>query len=247
MARARWQTCAKGVRAGRVRVSACVCVYACVSAHEWRVRAFSMEFPIQIKQRAFNPVKLLASPKRVFGLITATLTFLTFARIVVCLVEAYSAVRHERYEDEGLMRLCNDPTSEAAVSPDMRALCLRKRAERAAPIVFKAVLRAVTTAFTEFCEVFSSPSRVALLVLFSITGIAAPVVKALVALFVQSLRRRRLKRNGAKYATSDSEDTDDDGEEESHFQVVEISPRHGYNTRKSLMRRLTMPRMTSLI
>ena len=40
---------------------------------------------------------------------------------------------------------------------------------------------------------------------------------------------------------------DDDGEEESHFQVVEISPRHGYNTRKSLMRRLTMPRMTSLI
>lgn len=207
-----------------------------------------MEFPVRIKQHTFNPVKLLASPKRVFGLITVALTFLTFARIVVCLVEAYSAVRHERHEDEGLMRLCNDPTSDAAGSPDMRALCLRKRAERAAPIVFKAVLRAVTTAFTEFCEVFSSPSRVALLVLFSITGIAAPVVKALVALFVQSLRRRRLKRNGAKYATSDSEDTDDEGEEEGHFQVVEISPRHyGHNTRRSLMRRLTMPRMTSLI
>jgi hypothetical protein len=215
-----------------------------------------MEFPIQIKQRAFNPVKLLASPKRVFGLITAALTFLTFARIIVCLVEAYSAVRHERYEDEGLMRLCNDPTSEAAVSPDMRALCLRKRAERAAPIVFKAVLRAVTTAFTEFCEVFSSPSRVALLVLFSITGIAAPVVKALVALFLRSLRRRRLKRNGAKYTTSDSEDTDDDGEEESHFQVVEISPRHhGHNTRRSSLgltlrrgiQRINAPQIHTLI
>ena len=178
-------------------------------------------------------MKLLASPKRVFALITAGLTFLTFARVVVCLVEAYSEVRHERMADEGLIRLCNDPTSEATAAPDMRALCLRKRAERAAPIVLKAVLRAVTTAFSEFCEVFSSPSRVALLVLFSITGIAAPVVKALVALFVQSLKRRRLKRNSAKYATSDSEDTDDE-DDNGHYQVVEISPRHAYNTRQRI-------------
>ena len=90
----------------------------------------------------------------------------------------------------------------------------------------------MTTAFSEFCEVFSSPSRVALLVLFSITGIAAPVVKALVALFVQSLKRRRLKRSGAKYVTSDSEETDEEGEV-GHYQVVEISPRHAYNTRKN--------------
>ena len=190
-----------------------------------------MEFPVRVNRRAFNPVKLLASPKKVVALITAGLTFLTIARIVVCLVEAYSEVRHERLADEGLMKLCNDPTHDATAAPDLRALCLRKRAERAAPILLKAVLRAVTTAFSEFCEVFSSPSRVALLVLFSITGIAAPVVKALVALFVQSLKRRRLKRNGAKYVTSDSEDTDDEGEE-GRYQVVEISPRHSYNTRK---------------
>lgn len=176
----------------------------------------------------------MASPKKVFALITAALTFLTFARVVVCLVEAYSEVRHERMADEGLIRLCNDPTSEATAAPDMRALCLRKRAERAAPIVLKAVLRAVTTAFSEFCEVFSSPSRVALLVLFSITGIAAPVVKALAALFVQNLRRRRLRRGGAKYATSDSEDTDDEDDDDGHYQVVEISPRHAYNTRQRL-------------
>ena len=130
----------------------------------------------------------MASPKRVFAMITAALTFLTFARIVVCLVEAYVAVRTERMADEGLMRTCNDPTQEATAAPDFRALCLRKRAERAAPIVLKAVLRAVTTAFSEFCEVFSSPSRIALLVMFSITGIAAPVAKALAALFVQNLK-----------------------------------------------------------
>ena len=187
-----------------------------------------MDFPIRINPNAFNPLKKLASPKKVFALITAALTMLTIARVIVCLVEAYSAVRSERMDDSELMRLCNDET-RAAASADFRTLCLRKRAERAAPILLKAVLRAVTTAFSEFCEVFSSPSRVALLVLFSITGIAAPVMKALAAIFVQNLKKRRLKQS-AKYATSDSEDSDDDG----HYQVVEISPRHQYNTRKNL-------------
>ena len=187
-----------------------------------------MDFPIRINQHTFNPLKKLASPKKVFALITAALTMLTIARVIVCLVEAYSAVRSERLDDSELMRLCNDET-RAAASADFRTLCVRKRAERAAPILLKAVLRAVTTAFSEFCEVFSSPSRVALLVLFSITGIAAPVMKALAAIFVQNLKKRRLKQT-AKYATSDSEDSDDDG----HYQVVEISPRHQYNTRKNL-------------
>ena len=39
----------------------------------------------------------------------------------------------------------------------------------------------------------------------------------------------------------------DEEEEAGRYQVVEISPRHSYNTRKSLMRRLTLPRMTSPI
>ena len=43
-------------------------------------------------------------------------------------------------------------------------------AERAAPIFFKAVLRAVTSAFCDFAEAFGSPSRIALLVLFCVTG-----------------------------------------------------------------------------
>ena len=192
-----------------------------------------MYFPTRVNRARVSLFKTMASPKKVFALITATLTFLTFARIVVCLVEAYVAVRTERLADEGLMRTCNDPMQEATAAPDFRALCLRKRAERAAPIVLKAVLRAVTTAFSEFCEVFSSPSRVALLVLFSITGIAAPVVKALAALFVQNLKQRRMRRSSAKYVTSDSEDTDDE-DEEGHYQVVEISTRHAYNTRQRL-------------
>lgn len=214
-----------------------------------------MYFPVKAVRTRVTLFRAMASPKKVFALITAGLTFLTFARIVVCLVEAYSQVRHERLADEGLMRLCNDPASEAASAPDMRALCLRKRAERAAPIVLKAVLRAVTTAFSEFCEVFSSPSRVALLVLFSITGIAAPVMKALAALFVQNLKKRRQRRQSAKYVTSDSEDSDEDGDDNGHYQVVQISPRHEYNTRQRIglslrrgLQRVTTPQMmTALI
>ena len=232
--------CARArVRVGRV----------CVSGRAWVASFTSMYFPTRVVKTRVSVFKAMASPKRVFAMITAALTFLTFARVVVCLVEAYVAVRSERMHDEGLMQLCNDPTSEAAAAPDLRALCLRKRAERAAPIVLKAVLRAVTTAFSEFCEVFSSPSRVALLVMFSITGIAAPIAKALAALFVQNLKKRRLKQT-VKYATSDSEDSDEEEEGDGHYQVVEISPRHAYNTRQRLgltlrrgMQRIVSPQM----
>ena len=213
-----------------------------------------MYFPTRVVKGRVSLFKTMASPKKVFALITAGLTFLTFARIVVCLVEAYSAVRSERMADAGLMKLCDEGAAGAEMSADFRTLCLRKRAERAAPIVLKAILRAVTTAFSEFCEVFSSPSRVALLVLFSITGIAAPVVKALAALFVQNLKKRRMRRQSAKYVTSDSEDTEDE-EEDGHYQVVEISPRHAYNTRQRLgltlrrgLQRMGSPQMmTTLI
>jgi len=209
-----------------------------------------MYFPTPVVKARASVFKAMTSPKKVFAMITAALTFLTFARIVVCLVEAYVAVRSERLADEGLMQMCNDPTQQAAAAPDFRTLCLRKRAERAAPIVLKAVLRAVTTAFSEFCEVFSSPSRVALLVLFSITGIAAPVVKACAALFVQNLKKRRMRQRGAKYVTSDSEESDDGDGDGGHYQVVEISPRHAYNTRQRLgltlrrgMQRIVSPQM----
>lgn len=212
-----------------------------------------MYFPARAVKARVSVFKAMASPKKVFAIITAALTFLTFARVVVCLVEAYVEVRSERLADEGLMRMCNDPQQGASVAPDFRTLCVRKRAERAAPILLKAVLRAVTTAFSEFCEVFSSPSRVALLVLFSITGIAAPVMKALAALFVQSLKKRRMRHGGVKYVTSDSEESDDE-EEDGHYQEVEISPRHAYNTRQRIgltlrrgLQRMGNPQVTALI
>jgi len=212
-----------------------------------------MLFPTRVAKPRVSIFKAMTSPKKVFAMISAALMFLTFARVIVCLVEAFVEVRSERLADDGLIRMCNDPTIASSSSPDFRTLCIRKRAERAAPIVLKAVLRAVTTAFSQFCEVFSSPARVALLVLFSLTGIAAPVVKALAALFVQNMKKRRMRQRGAKYVTSESDESDEE-EEEDHYQVVEISPRHAYNTRQRLgltlrrgLQRIGTPQMTALI
>jgi hypothetical protein len=84
--------------------------------------------------------------------------------------------------DEELIELCG--RGAAADSAKFRSLCLNAKAERAAPLLLKAALRAVRTCFQDFTESFSSPSRIALLALFCFSGLALPVVRA-VSSFVQ--------------------------------------------------------------
>ena len=148
----------------------------------------------------------LTSPRKVLACVGGGLTLLAFARVVVLVVESYSAVWSERSADRELMRLCESGT--ASMSADFRVLCLKKRAEQASPLLLKALLRACATAFADFCESMSSPTKVVLLLLFCLTGVAAPVVKALATLAVDNLKRRRKRR--AKARDSDSEDDDDD-------------------------------------
>ena len=147
----------------------------------------------------------LASPKRAIALVGAGTTLLTLARVLVLVIEAYSAVWAERAADRDLMQLCESGTG--SVSPDFRALCLKKRAEQAAPVLLKALLRAVTTAFADFVEVLSSPTRVLMLVLFTMTGVAAPVVKAASQLAVDHLRTRRRRRLRDRYARCENGDS----------------------------------------
>jgi hypothetical protein len=70
-----------------------------------------------------------------------------------------------------------------------------------------------------------------LLVLFCITGVSAPIAKALAAIFIQNLRRRRQRR---QEVDSDSESDED----RTGFQVIDVgqrfNPRHHYNTRQRL-------------
>jgi hypothetical protein len=105
---------------------------------------------------------------------------LVVMRFVVLFCEAFSVVRSERLADEDLIELCS--RGAAADSVKFRTLCLQAKADRAAPIFLKAVLRAIRTAFADFTESFNSPAKIAILLLFVLSGLALPVVKAVSAL-----------------------------------------------------------------
>lgn len=165
----------------------------------------------------FPTLRLAPSPRRVFAATASALSLLAVVRVLVLLVESYSAVRSERLADRELVAMCDAGTG--AQSADFRALCLKKRAEQSAPVLFKALLRACGTAFADFCESMSSPTKVLLLILFCFTGVAAPVVKALAALVADSLRRRRRRRrrggggaSGCKESGSDDDSSSEDGD-----------------------------------
>ena len=194
--------------------------------------------------RYITAFKKATSPKKVLAIGSAALSGLAIARVLVLLLESYVTVRDERAADAELVQLCAQ--GQARFSADFRSLCLKKNSELAAPIVFKAVLRACSTAFTDFSELFSSPGRVAMLVLFGLTGVTAPVAKAFVKILMTNLKLKR-RPSRSKYATSDDSDSEsDDGK----FRVIEMGAvpsltrsssrrRLGTTVRRSI-RRLTM-------
>lgn len=103
-------------------------------------------------------------------------TSLVFVRVFVLFCESYSQVNSERMSDDQLLELCT--RGAAAESTKFRQLCLQAKADRAAPLVFKAILKALRTTFSDFTESFNSPTRIAILLLFCLSGLALPVVKA---------------------------------------------------------------------
>jgi hypothetical protein len=107
-------------------------------------------------------------------------TFLVFVRVFVLFCESYSQVNSERLSDDQLLELCS--RGAAAESTKFRQLCLQAKADRAAPLVLKAILKALRTTFTDFTESFNSPTRIAILLLFCLSGLALPVVRAVSSL-----------------------------------------------------------------
>ncbi len=174
--------------------------------------------------QAITAVRLTArelrppSPRRALALAASVVSLLAFARIACSVLEAYSQVRGERLADAELMQMCTESAGKG--SADFRALCLKKRAEQASPVIFKALLRATSSAFQDFAESMSSPIKVILLILFCLTGVAAPVVKAASCLLVDQFKRRRGARRGKKAKDSDSDNSDN---EDGHHEIVEVS------------------------
>lgn len=178
------------------------------------------------------------SPRRAVAMLASAASLLAFARVAVLVLESFSAVRGERLADEELMAMCRAKAAQG--SADFRALCLKKRAEQASPVVFKALLRACASAFSDFCESMSSPTKVLLLILFCFTGVAAPVVKAVSTLLVDNLKQRR-RRWVRKDKQSDSDDSDrEDGHHHSEVVTVSSGPdpaaRWGRSLRRSVRR-----------
>ena len=101
------------------------------------------------------------------------LAFVSFARVAVLFLEALSAVRDERAQDYELLELCR--SGHARGSTKMRAACLQAVADRASPVVLKAVLRAVTIAWEDFTESVSSPGKLAIVLLFLLSSVFLPI------------------------------------------------------------------------
>jgi hypothetical protein len=132
--------------------------------------------------------------------------FIGFVRISVLFVESYSIVASERVADEDLLKLCS--SGAAADSAKFRSLCLTARADSAAPLFFKAVLKTLKTSVHDFFEAFNSPSKIALLVLFCLSGLALPIVKAMSTLATQHLGPDKLARIQGLHLSDDEESSD---------------------------------------
>ena len=184
---------------------------------------------VRLTARGLSP----PSPRRAVAMAASIISLLAFARIACSVLEAYSQVRGERLADAELMQMCTEKMGKG--SADFRALCLKKRAEQASPVIFKALLRACASSFQDFTESMSSPTKVLLLILFCFTGVAAPVVKATSTLFVDALKRRRRRYGRKKAKDSDSDDSDT---EDGHHEIVTVSsaPDPGLRWSRSLRR-----------
>ena len=103
-------------------------------------------------------------PRGVVQVVSLIGLALSFVRFSVLFVESYSVVSSERAADQDLLKLCS--SGAAADSAKFRSLCLAARAESAAPLLFKALLRSLKTGVHDFFEAFNSPTKIALLLLF---------------------------------------------------------------------------------
>ena len=131
-------------------------------------------------------------PPRIASWFALVTSLLAFTRFLVLFFESFSVVRAERQADIDLIQLCS--AGAARDSEKFRAACLQARSEQAAPVILKAILRAIRTGFADFAECFNSPSRIAILLLFCLSGLALPIVKAASALAQQYLGPDALAR-----------------------------------------------------
>lgn len=121
------------------------------------------------------------SPKRLVGVVSALLACYSVARVGVLFFEALAIVREERGQDAELLELCQ--RGDARASPKMRDACLKARADRASPLIAKAIVYAVSTAFKDFSDTVGSPFKFGVVMLFIVSSVILPIIPWARALF----------------------------------------------------------------
>lgn len=119
-------------------------------------------------------VMVRVTGKRLFAWISTVLMVISFTRVMVLFLEAVAAVRDERNHDLELLEIC--ARGEARGSTKMRTACLQAKADRASPLVLKAIVRAVSTAWREFSDSVATPFGFATTVLFVLSSLLLPVI-----------------------------------------------------------------------
>ena len=137
------------------------------------------------------------APARLIAVVSGLLAFYSLARVSVLFFEALSTVQSARAEDETLLELCT--SGRASGSAKMREACLKAQAERASPIVFKAVVQAVSTAFKDFADSVGSPFKLMVVVLFMLSSVALPTVPWARLLFGQPYHEYNEPIDGVHY------------------------------------------------
>lgn len=112
--------------------------------------------------------------KRLFGWMSMVMAVISFSRVLVLFLEAMATVRDERSQDYELLDICS--RGEARGSPKMRAACLQAQADRASPLVLKAIVRAVSTAWREFSDSVATPFGFATMILFVLSSLLLPII-----------------------------------------------------------------------
>lgn len=137
------------------------------------------------------------SPKRLVAVVSGLLTLYSAARVCVLFFEALAVVREGRSEDYELLEICQ--RGDARGSAKMREACLKARAELASPVVFKAIVQAVSVAFKDFSDTVGSPFKFGVMLLFVISSVMLPIMPWVRAIFGTSSAPDIQPMNGIHY------------------------------------------------
>ena len=119
-------------------------------------------------------VAYVAMKRRTVSWLGGVFMMLSAVRTSVLLFESLAEVREERQADFELIELCR--TGAARASTKMRAACLKAKQDGAAPLLFKAIVRSVSTVWSEFTSLVSTPYGVVTALLFLLSSFVLPVL-----------------------------------------------------------------------